>query len=64
MKSRFWVVGGDYTDCNFERIVPGSEQIHGPFANENRAHTEWKRLTFRDQLPATRRYSIATEGPR
>ncbi|MEQ7874078.1 hypothetical protein ABDK56_08735 [Sphingomonas sp. ASV193] len=61
MASRYWIVGGDYADCDFDRIVPGSEQVHGPFGSERRAQTEWKRLTFRDRNPASRRYSIAAE---
>ena len=64
MASRYWVVGGDYQDCGFARIVPGTETIAGPFEDEDRAKTEWKRLTFRDRRAATTRYSIAHEGSR
>ncbi len=30
MKSRFWVVGGEYTSCDCETIVQGTERVVGP----------------------------------
>ena len=33
----------------------------GPFANRDRARTEWHRLTFRDRIGAMTRFSIAVE---
>ena len=62
MGQRFWVIGGDYRDCRFDEIVPGTEEISGPFANALRARTEWQRLTFRDRLGATKRYVITHEA--
>jgi hypothetical protein len=61
MGQRYWVIGGDYSDCAFKRLEPGTETISGPFADELRARTEWQRLTFRDRCGATTRYSIAVE---
>ncbi|QNN64900.1 hypothetical protein H9L12_11840 [Sphingomonas rhizophila] len=61
MTQRYWVIGGEYRDCEFAQLVPGTEQIHGPFGDEGKARREWTRLTFRDQCPATRRYAIASE---
>ena len=55
------MVGGEYADCAFSAITPGTETICGPFANQARAREEWQRLTFRDRIPATTRYSIAVE---
>ena len=62
MGQRYWVIGGDYRDCRFDEIVPGTEEISGPFADPVRARTEWTRLTFRDRLAATHRYVIAQEA--
>jgi hypothetical protein len=59
---RFWVLGGDYRNCRFDEIVPGTEEISGPFPNLQRARTEWQRLTFRDRLGATTRYVITAEA--
>lgn len=61
MKTRYWVIGGDYADCQFGAIEPGTETMAGPFDDELRARTEWQRLTFRDKCGATTRYAIAIE---
>ena len=61
---RYWVLGGDYRNCRFDEIVPGTEEISGPFPDLRRARTEWQRLTFRDRLGATTRYVIAAEAAR
>ena len=62
MPHRYWVIGGDYRDCEFDEIVPGTEEISGPFPDPTRARTEWQRLTFRDRLGATKRYVITHEA--
>ena len=61
MAQRFWVVGGDYSDCGFGQIEPGTEIVHGPYNDELKARMEWQRLTFRDHCGATTRYSICVE---
>ena len=62
MGQRYWVIGGDYRDCRFDEIVPGTEEISGPFPDPVRARREWTRLTFRDRLGATTRYVITHEA--
>ena len=62
MSHRYWVIGGDYRDCQFDEIVPGTEEISGPFPDPTRARTEWQRLTFRDRLGATKLYVITHEA--
>ena len=62
MAQKFWVIGGEYRDCQFDEVVPGTEEIAGPFPNPTRARTEWQRLTFRDRLAATTRYVITHEA--
>ncbi|WP_294123010.1 hypothetical protein [Sphingomonas sp.] len=64
MTTRYWVLGGDYRDCRFDAIVPGTEEISGPFPDLFRARTEWTRLSFRDRLCATKRYVITEEALR
>ena len=61
MKQRFWVVGGQYADCRFSELEPGTEKISGPFYDAVKARMEWQRLTFRDHCAATERYSICIE---
>jgi len=62
MGQRYWVIGGEYRDCQFDEVVPGTEEISGPFTDSTRARTEWQRLTFRDRLGATTRYVITHEA--
>jgi hypothetical protein len=64
MSQRYWVVGGEYADCGFNNLEPGTETVHGPYSNELHARTEWQRLTFRDRCGATTRYSILIEPER
>ena len=64
MTQRYWVLGGDYRDCRFDEIVPGTEEISGPFPDKQRARAEWNRLTFRDHHNATTRYVITQEEMR
>ena len=61
MQRRYWVIGGDFSDCAFGQLEPGTEKISGPFLCEVKARTEWQRLTFRDNSGATTRYTIAAE---
>ncbi|MDB5721661.1 MAG: hypothetical protein JWP15_2279 [Alphaproteobacteria bacterium] len=61
MTKRFWIVGGEYEDPNFRALIPGSEKMVGPFESEQRARTEWTRLTYCPDSSAMMRYSIATE---
>jgi hypothetical protein len=64
MTYRYWVIGGDYSDCRFNDIKPGTEKVLGPYDDEGKARTEWQRLTFRDHCGATTRYSICMEPNR
>ena len=31
MTYRYWVIGGDYSDCQFKDIEPGTAIMHGPY---------------------------------
>ena len=62
MGQRYWVIGGEYRDCQFDEVVPGTEEISGPFTDPVRARTEWQRLTFRDRTMATTRYIVTLEA--
>jgi hypothetical protein len=61
MTRAYWVIGGAYRDAEFSTLVPGTEKVAGPFADERRARTEWTRLTCCPAATATTRYSIASE---
>ena len=61
MGQRYWVIGGQYCDCLFNELEPGTEVVHGPYNDELKARMEWQRLTFKDRCAATERYSICVE---
>ena len=64
MIRRYCVIGGEYEDPGFRALIPGTEKMAGPFESEQKARTEWTRLTCcPDRSPcATIRYSIASEA--
>ncbi len=61
MDKQYWVIGGEYDDCEFRGLVAGTARVSGPFGDEHRARTEWTRLTFHDRACATERFHIAVE---
>ncbi|MFQ5346437.1 MAG: hypothetical protein ACE5ED_01155 [Rhodothalassiaceae bacterium] len=58
---RFWVVGGEYADTAFSRMVPGTETVIGPLESHDAALAEWRRLSESGRAECLRRYSIASE---
>ena len=64
MTRRYWVIGGEYEGADFAALVPGTEKLVGPFADERKAHTEWTRLSRGPAVTATTRYAIAAEALR
>jgi hypothetical protein len=65
MTSRYWVVGGEYTDTDFSRLVDGTaEERYGPFDNYQAALATWRARSWATVDTATRRYRIVEErGP-
>lgn len=60
---RFWVVGGDYADTNFDRIQGGSaEERIGPFATYEEAKVAWQKRAWETVDHAHARYRIEEEG--
>ena len=43
----FWIVGGEYTDMDFEEIVAGTERVVGPLASRELAVRAWRQLSER-----------------
>ena len=56
------MIGGEYCDCQFDAVVPGTEEISGSFPDAVRERTEWQRLTFCDRSHATIRYVSTQEA--
>jgi hypothetical protein len=58
---RYWVLGGEYTSTDFDKILPGTEIVVGPLASHELAEQSWRRLSERFRANATMRFSILTE---
>lgn len=63
MSERFWIVGGEYRDIRFDALVPGSEQLHGPFPSYDEALASWQRLARYSAGAALERLTIVGERP-
>jgi hypothetical protein len=59
---RYWVIGGNYRDLDFNALRDGSETILGPFECEQDAKSEWKRVSFEHKSTATTRFLIVAEN--
>jgi len=60
-KSRFWVVGGEYTSCDCETLVQGTERVVGPFESRTEAERTWRLLSEDHRPQAQVRFTIAQE---
>jgi hypothetical protein len=60
--SRYWVVGGEYTCCEFENLIQGTEKLVGPFISREEAEQAWRRLSEEHRPHAQMRFTIAREG--
>ena len=64
MGQRYWVVGGEYRDCQFDEVVPGTRGNLRALSRRASGADRMDRLTFRDRLGATTRYVITQEALR
>lgn len=61
MGSRYFVVGGEYTDTTFQTLAgDGAEQCHGPFS-EREAIDTWRAMTGKTVDNALVRFFIRVE---
>ena len=58
---RYYVIGGNYRDLDFSALRDGSGTILGPFACEEDAKSEWKRVSFEHKSNATARFTIVEQ---
>jgi len=62
--SLFWIVGGEYQCMGFDHLVPGTERVVGPFADEAAAELAWRELSEKHRSQCLVRFTIATERGR
>ncbi|WP_334177069.1 hypothetical protein [Pseudoxanthobacter sp.] len=60
--TRFWVVGGKYSDMNFSDIVPGTENVFGPFPTRRQAEDTWRQVSHEHRSQCLTRFVITAEG--
>jgi hypothetical protein len=60
---RYWVIGGIYTDTNFNQILDGGkEERIGPFPDYDAAKTAWQKRAWETVDHANARFRIEEEG--
>ena len=57
----FWVVGGEYTCCDFKNLIKGTERVEGPFENRGEAERRWRDLSESYRPQAQMRFTIAQD---
>lgn len=61
MRTKYWIVGGEYVDTSFDRLLDGTAEVMGPYATRETALNEWKRLASETKANCHTRYTIAEE---
>jgi len=59
MSKQFWVIGGEYADTTFERLVNGGAKALGPYASYDAALEAWRAISIETRPVAHIRYTIA-----
>jgi len=60
--SKFWIVGGEFTDMHFTSVVDGTHRVFGPFTSYEEARRAWHDRTQETRCQALVRFTIAQEG--
>lgn len=61
MNTRYWIIGGEYTDTSFSTLVAGTEQVAGPFTTRERALAVWRRFAAETSSLCNARFTVAQE---
>lgn len=57
---QYWVIGGEFSSLNFHQLVPGTQDIHGPYPTRQDAEEVWKERSQETRHKANVRYRIVT----
>jgi hypothetical protein len=63
MSKQFWVIGGEFTDTNFERLADGGAKALGPYPDYDAALAAWREIAVATRPVAHIRYTIAGDLP-
>ncbi len=61
MKSRYWVLGGEYTSIRFDELIGGTERLFGPFPARTEAERTWREVSERHRPQCHVRFTIVEE---
>ena len=64
MSTQYWVVGGEFGSLNFHSLVPGTQQISGPFPTRLDAEQSWKKLSEDFRHKCNYRFTIVQDAVR
>jgi hypothetical protein len=62
--SNFWVIGGEFSSMNFDKLVEGSAQVKGPFKTRKEAEDRWREVSEEHRHNASVCFSIVEEPNR
>jgi len=60
MPKQFWVIGGEYRDTEFQHLIDGTSQVHGPYASYDDAKSSWRERSAATRHQATTRFTIVS----
>jgi hypothetical protein len=63
MSKQFWVIGGEYADTRFERLVNGGAKALGPYPSYGDALEAWREISVETRPNAHMRFTIAADQP-
>ena len=63
MSKQFWVIGGEYADTRFERLVNGGAKALGPYTSYDDALEAWREVAVETRPIAHMRFTIAADLP-
>lgn len=61
-KAQYWVIGGEFEDGDFTRMVEGTSRVIGPFESHAAAAEAWRERAQESRYQAMTRYTIATSA--
>lgn len=61
---RFWVLGGEFANAGFDRLVTGTERLIGPFPDRSEAESTWRNLSEEYRSSCTMRFTVVQEPVR
>ena len=64
MLVKYWIVGGQYTNTDFDELIGGKAEVRGPYRDRDDAVQAWGGLASATRHDCLARYSIAEEVER